>query len=63
MITAEEVVNTILNVNEDDENVGEGVPADAMVMVKLSNDGLMLTIDEAVYEPETNTLWLNVSEY
>lgn len=64
IITTEDVVNTILNINEDDDLAeGEGVPADALVMVKQTEDGKMYSIDSLQFEPETNTLWVNVSEY
>jgi len=64
ILTTEDVVNTILAIGEDEEDIAsEGVPADAMVMVKNSQTGLISTVDSVEYEPETNTFWLNVSEY
>lgn len=64
IVTTEDVVNHILDIdNESDQARGEGVPADALVMVKKSEDGTMFSIDSMEYEPSTKTLWLNVSEY
>lgn len=57
MITAEEIVNTILNVNEEDEAVGEGVPAYADVMVRLE-DGTIVVPTSLSWDKESNILFI-----